>query len=233
MDNTVALKEFEDAIRVKCPDFKLKFKDQDGLQKVIGKVVGLFNPDYMTRYITTLGHTVYFPTEKDYHDRPLSSLTVLAHEYVHMWDYQQKGLLFSLTYALPQILFIPLLLTYVALGCFFSFFGFPLLALLTAMACLIPWPSVGRTHWELRGYTMSLAVEYWLTGQYISPDSLANVKKQFTSMAYYRMCWSDGGITKQLADARERIWTGIEKEEPYAFVHKFLSDRGMVSGPRL
>jgi hypothetical protein len=233
MDNTAALKEFEEAIRAKCPDFKLKFKDRDVLQRVIGKVVGLFNPGYMTRYVTTLGHTVYFPTEKGYLDRPLSSLTVLAHEYVHMWDYQQKGFLFMLTYVLPQIIFVPFFLTYVALGCLFSFFGLPLLVLLAAVACLIPWPSSGRTHWELRGYTMSLAVEYWLTGRSISPDELVKVKKQFTSMAYYRMSWSDVEITKQLESSRNRILSGLEKDEPYAFVHKFLSDRGMVSGPRL
>jgi len=233
MDNTVALKEFEDAIRAKCPDFKLKFKDQDGLQKIIGKVVGLFNPGYMTGYVTTLGNTVYFPTEKGYRDRPLSSLMVLAHEYVHMWDYQQKGLLFTLTYALPQVLSIPLLLIYVTLGCLFSFFGLPLLALLASVACLVPWPSKGRTHWEMRGYTMSLAVEYWLTGRYISPDALASVKRQFTSMSYYRMSWSDAAVTKQLEAARDQIWTGLEKNEPYAFVHKFLSDRGMVSELRL
>lgn len=97
------LRSFEDTVRKQVPGFKLGYKDESPLQKAIGFLFP-FNPGYMTSFITTFYPTVYFPSKNSYENSPRSSLSVLAHEMVHLVDTIAHPIWFRLSYALPQIL---------------------------------------------------------------------------------------------------------------------------------
>lgn len=128
-------------------DFKIKFKNESWLMKAIGLLM-FFNKEFMKSFTTTLGSTVYFPSKEFANVRPTSSLVILLHEMVHMYDSKRMNkFLFSALYASPQILSllaIPLFLL-----------GFKLLALL-ALLWLLPIPSPFRMWAEKRAYLASL-----------------------------------------------------------------------------
>src|SRR4051812_38491740 len=85
------------------PEFKVAFKSESLLMKIIGKIL-FFNKSFMTSYTTTLGHTIYFTDRKYVKAHPVSTKVVLVHEMVHIKDNVNEGLLFPIGYALPQLL---------------------------------------------------------------------------------------------------------------------------------
>jgi hypothetical protein len=97
------LHDFKEAIRKEIPKFKVGAKDQSWLMKVCGFLAKPFNDKFMTRFTTTMGNTVYFPTEDWFESKPDRSLRILAHEYVHLYDYK-KHWWFQVTYIFPQVL---------------------------------------------------------------------------------------------------------------------------------
>jgi hypothetical protein len=129
------------------PDFKIKFKNESWLMKFISFIM-FFNKDFSKSFTTTIGNTVYFPSEQFINTRAISSLVILMHETVHMHDAKKMNkLLFSALYASPQILAllaIPLFLL-----------GFKFLALLSLL-WLLPVPSFFRMWAEKRAYLASL-----------------------------------------------------------------------------
>jgi uncharacterized membrane protein len=129
------------------PNFKIKFKNESWLMKLIGLIM-FFNKDFMKSFTTTLGNTVYFPNEAFVNTRSVSSVVILMHETVHMHDAKKMNkLLFSALYASPQILAVlavPLFLL-----------GFKFLALLSLL-WLLPIPSPFRMWAEKRAYLASL-----------------------------------------------------------------------------
>lgn len=69
------------------PKFRMKPKADSFLMKAINVFLRTITfggmKEFMTRYITTIGHTVYVPS--DWNDKfPLSRATILRHERVHM-----------------------------------------------------------------------------------------------------------------------------------------------------
>lgn len=129
------LKDFEDTIRQEIPDFRVRFKDQSKLHKFLAFLASPFNPDYMTRFTTTMGDTVWFPSEAYYIEDPHRSLVILAHEYVHLWDQKQGRLRFKLSYMFPQVLgVLPLLVFAVLSGAWAWLVLLPLIGYL--LACL-------------------------------------------------------------------------------------------------
>lgn len=104
------LQAFEAEVKQAIPGVEVRFKNGSAFMKVLGFLIYPFNPRFMDRYKTTIGKVVYFPSSEDYQGNPESSFQVLAHEFVHIWDRQQEGVWFSLSYLFPQILaVIPLL----------------------------------------------------------------------------------------------------------------------------
>lgn len=75
-----------------------------------------FNPGFMTKYTTTLGNSVYFPSEEEVEQHPMRYAKVLAHEWVHIHDCRRHPLLFRLGYLSPQIGFLVALGVCAALG---------------------------------------------------------------------------------------------------------------------
>jgi len=107
------LKRFESHLQTAYPNFRVCFKDQSWAQKLLGFLM-IFNPGYMTEFITTIGSTVYFPTQAFYEASPEDSVVILAHESVHIYD-SQRTLWFKLSYLFPQVLALVPAILFIAL----------------------------------------------------------------------------------------------------------------------
>ncbi|MFT5433277.1 MAG: hypothetical protein ACI9OJ_003982 [Myxococcota bacterium] len=90
---------YEAELRRELPRFEICYKDESPLQRVIGKLVWLFNRSYMTNYTTVMFGRVYFPNRK-WAERlgPRPVLLTLRHEAVHLRDMKRFPLIFQLTY---------------------------------------------------------------------------------------------------------------------------------------
>ena len=113
-------------IKQRHPSFSVAYKDESRLQRFLGLLTYPFNAEFMKRYTTTLGPTVYFPSRKSVTSDPMRAAKTLAHERVHIWDEEEHGLRYNLGYASPQILALPLLILYAVLGSWIpvaAFFG--------------------------------------------------------------------------------------------------------------
>jgi len=185
-------------------DAQIKFKNESGMMKLLGKAL-FFNPKFMTQFVTVIGRTVYFPSREKMEKDPGSTAQVLCHELVHMSDEKAAGsLLFRLSYLFPQ---------WLALLSISSFFVGP--AGLAFLIFLFPFPSFFRTFWELRGYAMTDAVRYELTGRFTRKTWMS---KQFTTGSYFFMWPFSKMIMKKIDENRELIKGGkLHKKIPIAF----------------
>jgi hypothetical protein len=109
------LRDFRETIQQDIPKFRVGFKDQSALMKVLGFLARPFNGTFMTSYTTTMGNAVYFPTEVFYEDRPDRTLRILSHEYVHLYDGKEHKL-FQPSYLFPQILAVIPLIVFAVLA---------------------------------------------------------------------------------------------------------------------
>lgn len=115
MITLVDLKRMEGYLQQEVPDLKIAFKDQSLYHKAIGLLLAPFNRNYLSTYTTTMGSTIYFPTQAFYEKNPEESSVVLAHEFVHVCD-SKKDWYFKLAYMFPQVLVILPVLLYVVLA---------------------------------------------------------------------------------------------------------------------
>jgi hypothetical protein len=163
------------------PQFEIRYKDESKLMKFLNFFVRIFNPGFMTNYITTFGTTVYFPSRKYLLEGQGHLTEVLAHELVHMWDRKSQGAFaYTFKYGSPQWF---ALLSLLALG---AIWALPMLVFLLFLLCALPLPSVGRRNIELDGYTMSMAYHYWTAGQ-VDPAYITFYADQFVKSGYYFM----------------------------------------------
>jgi hypothetical protein len=161
----------EEYVRASIPGFKVVEKQQSLWMRVLSRFL-FFNPDFMSRYTTTLYPKIYVPSRSRWEANNFFSIITLAHEYVHLSDRRTLGILFNLFYLTPQILAVFALLY--PISTWFLLF----------LICLLPIPSIGRAWAEFRGYRMSMAVHYWLTGQ---KYNITFITHQFVSSSYYWM----------------------------------------------
>jgi len=210
MDDKAILDDLVAKIKIRLPDFEIRYKDEDTLQKLIGKAL-FFNSAYMTRYTTTMFGKVYFTSRKWVEDNPRSAWKVLAHEYVHLLDDKDEGLKFSLSYLAPQIYAAGALL---AFGAFWSLW---FLLALGFLGFLAPWGSKGRTKWEMRGYTMSMAVNYWRYGSVADWQKL-NIVENFTGPNYYYMCRDRAAMDSKVHVAELLIMKGEAAKKTHPLV---------------
>lgn len=162
---------------VESEGIEVKFKTQSTLMKMIGWFLTPINPTFMTGYTTTLGETIYFPSPAWLEASYERAWMVLCHELVHVEDHRTQGKLFSVRYSMPQGLAVLSLLGLV----FHSWWC------LLFLLFLAPWPAPWRMLSEMRGYGMSMAVDYWVYGGGISQAQKDHVVNQFTSSSYYWM----------------------------------------------
>jgi hypothetical protein len=172
----------------------IKFKDKSLLMRALGKAL-FFNPNFMTNYTTVIGKTVYFPSQKNMESRGELAAVTIAHELVHIADAKEAGMaLFTYNYLFPQV---------IALFSLFVIFSSQLWLL--ALLFLLPLPAPLRTYYELRGYAVTDAVYYKLTGKFTDIDWLV---KQFTSPSYFFMCPFEGYVRTKIQENRELIVAG-------------------------
>ena len=185
------LADIMSAIKYEFPDFKIIEKKDSRLMRILAKVL-FFNKNFMTRYITVIGSTVYVPSKQRMKENPYAALELLCHEWVHMKDNKAMGPLFKLLYLTPQIFSL------VALASLWTgnlwWLGF--------LAFLLPFPSFGRSELEMRAYSVSMAVAWWVLEQ--EPD-YEKISKYFTSSAYYWMYPIKEAAIEDLEENFERI----------------------------
>ena len=155
------------------PDAKIKYKNESKLWKML--------PSRWRNAGTTMNHTIWMPNRD-------KNFAMLSHEYVHLFDIYEMGLLvFLAKYTFPQWLFlVGALVSIIALIA-----GSPavaIIALVLGLLCLAPWPSTPRFRLELRGYAMSL-FQARLRG-YNSLEYQKNIVDALKSWLYYKMVWS-------------------------------------------
>lgn len=217
----------EREIAAEVQGFENAWKRRSPLMWLIAAFLYVFNRTFMSGFVTTIGVTTYWPEEKPW--LKSGSWMTLSHEYVHAWDWTRGRLKFLLAYLFPQGL---ALLAGLAVLVFVS--KWFLLALLF-LGCAAPWPSRGRTAIELRGYAMTIAVEMWATGG-IRQERLAEIERQFTGWAYYRMWPETGDVRERLLAIARQVDTGeILKgpgSEPYQDVHRVLDAAGRLAEGR-
>lgn len=177
--------------QTKIPKFQNKLKSESLLFKIIGPIVKLFNKTFLTEYITTIGTTVYWPSQEEM-DRE-NSYQVLIHEFVHAWDFTQNPILFPLKYLFPQVLSL------ISLGAIGAFWSPWWLLCLLSLICLLPLPARGRSEAEMRGYTATMAVNEWEGINLLNHEEFIDfIAMQFTGMAYYKMNPDDKEVHAQL-----------------------------------
>jgi hypothetical protein len=194
------------------PDLQIKYKDQSPFMKALGTIL-FFNPGFMKSFTTTVGETVYFPSEPFVKVRPISSSVVLMHEFVHMNDEKKLSKpVFSLSYLFPQIL-LPIFLVML-------FFVTWKIMLPLILLSLLPIPAYFRMNYEKRAYISSLYTLYKL-GQLKSFDpkldaQAASFVQYFKDGSYYFM-WPFGNVQKEFDDALVLVKAGKRPYEDPVF----------------
>lgn len=212
-------------LELKCQQtvkgFEIRFKNQSFWQKVIGFLM-FFNRRYMTDFVSTFFPRVYWPTRDSYLKDP-GSFEVLAHEWVHLLDDRDHRGWFGFSYLSVQVWAVLAVLAVLAV-----WFGLWFLFFLAALLFLAPWPSPWRLKWEVRGYAMGMAIEYWTRGT-ISEDTFRFVTAHLTGPGYYFIWWSKCGVRKRLDKVANAIKSDqiLTWSEAFKGVHQIVkaSDR--------
>lgn len=196
-ENMVAL------VKKEIPNFEVKYKNESLSSKILGILVWLFNRHYMTRYTTTRYPCVYFPSRKFVKESPSRAVKILAHEFVHLVDRKRCGFWFTLSYGLPQIAALVFLLI-PAIVAFVQPWWVALLTAIPAAVCLLPLPAYWRMKWEMRGYAMNVAIDYWHYGS-VQVSTLAWIATHFTGWDYYKMWPFKKNVMDRLSDVVDEI----------------------------
>jgi hypothetical protein len=200
----ISLEEFVAACQKFYPELKVSYKSQSTLMKILSWLM-FFNPKFMTNYTTTIGSTIYFPTEVEGQFEVNDAFTIL-HEMVHMRDESKyTKFFFALLYLFPQIL-APFMLLFLLLSWKIAI---PLLVLF-----LLPSPAYFRKEFELRGYQASLYCldryadnNGWKADLF---DEAAKMNSYFKNSGYYFM-WPFG-VEQGMLEAITKIHKG---QRPY------------------
>lgn len=196
-------------------EVRIRYKTESRLMRILGKLM-FWDSGFMTNVTTTLGFSVYFPSpdwvKADYR----RAWQVLSHELVHVEDAEKQGLWFSLGYAMPQCLAV---LSILALTGAVWTLAFLLFAL--------PWPALWRKRSEMRGYGMTMAVEFWYRGS-ISETTKEGIAAVFTGPAYYFMWPFRKAVRAELEGWVSKIQQGQLEDEGavYGRVKQMIRARG-------
>lgn len=203
---------FELVKHLSAQDVKFKFKSDFWPWQLLSK----FKPDFNTTIVTTIGNTIWIPDGgprpflKNFNNSEI--FEVLAHEYVHICDSRRHNL-FALRYLFPQILSV------LSLVSIFAFIDLWFLFSLVFLLALAPLPSP-RLKWEIRGYTMSLAVQMWLTGR-VDISQFLGFVDSLTSSTYYTGYKKDT-IKRRLNATLESIDHLVSTDKPFIEIYTIL-----------
>lgn len=157
------------------PKIQLLAKEDSKLMKVVGFIVKPFNPTFNTLYTTTIGSTIWMPSEVAKILSEEHFLEVIAHEIQHVLDEKEQGILFKLGYLFPQVLAA---LSLLSLG---GIWSTTWLWWLLCLLFLAPLPAYWRYKAELNGYRTSIVFDKfhgrtsartheWMIGQFAGPS---------------------------------------------------------------
>ena len=195
---------WESVVLDRFPQAKMKFKDESKFMKLIGFLL-FFNRRFMTDFITTIGFTIYFPSRQWLANNYGTSLGIIAHEFIHMWDRNEcikkdKVDTFSIGYLEPQ------LFSLLSVFAFLAFFSHWFLLFLIFLGFMLPWPSKWRTTWELNGYGMTMLFYSFIQRmQYNALEHATVLSEEFTTAQYYWMARDKQYIIKSLISKYETL----------------------------
>ncbi len=193
-------------LSTKLPGFKIAYKDESWLMKIISYIL-FYNKTFMTSYTTTIGKTVYFPNRKFVQDRSSDAIDILSHEFVHAVDSERQGqIIFSFFYLFPQSLSL-LMLLLLPINIIVS--------LILFVVFLSPIPAYWRKVYEVRGYQMSLFTYAELMKELNYSEekiketlekAAKSFNQHFVSLDYYFM-WPFG-VERELNETIDKIISG-------------------------
>jgi hypothetical protein len=189
------------------PKLKIAYKDKSVLMRLLGKIL-FFRKDFMGAYTTTVGNTVYIPSQNFIKLHPISGSVVLLHELVHFHDQKKwSKALFLFLYFFPQAL-APLAILLFLLGW--------KIALPVMILCAAPVPAFFRMYFEKRAYLSSLYVLHRLGDRLKFNPHLASQTKCFVEAfgdaSYYWMWPFKKAIRADFEKGIKAIQAG---ERPY------------------
>lgn len=208
--NQRILKRLLEVIEEDIPGFELLVKEESSLMKTLNVFVKLFNPVFMSDFITTMNTKVYAPRHyiEKRHDR---LWRILAHEWWHLREAKRVSSVVQGTlYLLPQLLAPLALLSVLAV-----WLGPWWLLNLAWLVCAAPLPAWFRAKEELAAYTVSLATDYWSYDAVHELD-IEYYAKQFYGPNYYFMWPFKSWVLRHLHSQVQRI-----SEEEYDSVFPF------------
>lgn len=214
------MSDFKDKLIKEFPQVSIKYKDKSLFMKFLGFVL-FFNQKFMDRYVTTIGNTIYFPSEKSFDENNLVNHITLLHELVHVIDFK-KNLFFSILYLMPQIMFFIGAL----IGLFISW-----KIVLISLIFLLPWPAYWRMKYEKRAYTISLYAMQKINVKYNNlffdlRKEADRIAQQFSGSMYYFM-WPLKDIKKYFSDTAELLIAGqksdLIEEDIYQIIDRLLN----------
>jgi len=182
-------------------------------------VILFFNKKFLDFYITTIGRTVYWPNADQIDQYAFSTL---YHESQHAYDYSRFPPWFVASYLSPQIL---TLLVFFAFVAFTGDMGW--LVCLGAVTFLVPYPSIFRTHWEMRGTACSMSYQIWTQGR-VADGFEDHMIRRFCGSGYYFMWPFRGSVKRKLGAAEAKIRAG-DLTEVQSKTYQFLVERGVVT----
>lgn len=185
---SIVQKFMEEVVWKVNPDFQIRNKaNPEGLYKIASKIVGIFNKQVDTGFITVINGQCWFPADyfnaegTEMIEEPSRIVEILAHETVHEYDRKRLGTVpFTLLYLFPQILAIFSLLAVLA------FWNMNWLTCLFFLLFLLPIPAPGRAWLEVRGYKTNMSLGR-LKGWDPNLLSFRIIRDNFMSVNYYYM----------------------------------------------
>jgi hypothetical protein len=110
-------------------------------------------------------------------------------------------------------------------------YGWMTLLLFAGAVALAPLPAQWRVQWELRGYTVQLALAQWADGT-VSEEYREWVRSAFNGASYYFMSWNAGHIRRCIDDRVNSAATGrLQTEHPYDTIYRFAEAEGFLKKP--
>ena len=200
----------EKQIKNRYKNTKIKYKSDYLFWQILPKSLRLSG--------ITLGNTIWMPSRT-------YNVSTLAHEYAHLVQIQELGILgFLFLYLQPQIFALFFLI--IAIMCI----GFMLPQLMIAAFVLMgislaPWPSKQRLKLERAGYIMNFAVEKWGSGQ--NTKRLQKyIVDSLLSWLYYKMTWNRDQINRfvnkmvqEVNEESSELMTNIAYKDTYEIFH--------------
>jgi hypothetical protein len=207
-----------------CPTYKIVPKNTSTLHKTIGWIFSkIGNKDYMTNYGTTIHQITAFP-DAWLTGNELYIWQIALHEIQHAQDAQKvSNIVFDVGYLLPQLIGI--------LGVLYSITILPILLLggplwplwgLMSLLFLAPVPAFGRAYIEIRGYTVSIAVDYWSGTLGDESDYLDWIVSHFSDFSYYRMWPFKKWVRSYFSQKLQELKAGTFQLTPYLAACKNL-----------